>query len=476
MTDLTALTEITAPTTDDLVYVVDAPSGAKNPRKCSIANLVDARTKTLTNTTIDADGTGNSITNIENADIKSGAAIDYSKLNLTGLVVNADLAGSIANTKLATNPLVYTNMVTPTASVPFGDQFLTGVKDGVNVTDAATKGQLDIAVASDITLKGSYNATSNVPNLDNSPTAGTILKGDHYVVATAGTFYSEALQVGDSLIATDDDPVEAEWIITNSQMVTPIVTANIADEAVTEGKIYVSNAGNNGEFLSKQSGNNGGLTWATVPAGYNSPTIGSTSIGSGASVPSLAGLTNVTATGTVQGATVTATGALSGLTVASTGALSGTAITGTSLTTGTGAITSGAITSSGIITGTSTVLLAQGALRLNDSNNSNYAGFKAPADVTTSYDLVLPPATTSTTGNVLKMSSTANTLEWGSAGGLGDELTTKLQASTYPAGEQSPATEGSSAVSIFVKTIDANNQGLYIRIKKNATYTDVQIA
>ena len=40
MTDLTALTEITSPTTDDLVYVVDAPTGAKNPRKCSIANLV----------------------------------------------------------------------------------------------------------------------------------------------------------------------------------------------------------------------------------------------------------------------------------------------------------------------------------------------------------------------------------------------------------------------------------------------------
>ena len=85
MTDLTALTEITAPTTDDLVYVVDAPSGAKNPRKCSIANfhaVNDARTKTLTNTTIDADGTGNSITNIENADIKSGAAIALFKIKL----------------------------------------------------------------------------------------------------------------------------------------------------------------------------------------------------------------------------------------------------------------------------------------------------------------------------------------------------------------------------------------------------------
>lgn len=35
---------------------------------------------TLTNKTFDADGTGNSITNIENADIKAGAAIDASKI------------------------------------------------------------------------------------------------------------------------------------------------------------------------------------------------------------------------------------------------------------------------------------------------------------------------------------------------------------------------------------------------------------
>jgi hypothetical protein len=62
-----------------------------------------ATTDTLTNKTIDADGTGNSITNIENADIKSGANIAYSKLNLSGSIVNADVNASaaIATSKLA---------------------------------------------------------------------------------------------------------------------------------------------------------------------------------------------------------------------------------------------------------------------------------------------------------------------------------------------------------------------------------------
>ena len=43
-----------------------------------------------------------------------------------------------------------------------------------------------------------------------------------------------------------------------------VETAKIADDAVTEGKLGISNAGSNGQFLSKQSGNTGGLTWATV--------------------------------------------------------------------------------------------------------------------------------------------------------------------------------------------------------------------
>jgi len=40
--------------------------------------------------------------------------------------------------------------------------------------------------------------------------------------------------------------------------------AHISSQAVDEDNLYISNAGSNGQFLSKQSGNNGGLTWATV--------------------------------------------------------------------------------------------------------------------------------------------------------------------------------------------------------------------
>ena len=53
-----------------------------------------------------------------------------------------------------------------------------------------------------------------------------------------------------------------------------VVQAAIADEAVDEARLQISNAGSNGQFLSKQSGNTGGLTWADVGGGWTDCTEG----------------------------------------------------------------------------------------------------------------------------------------------------------------------------------------------------------
>jgi hypothetical protein len=71
-------------------------------------------------------------------------------------------------------------------------------------------------------------------------------------------------------------------------------------------------------------------------------------------------------------------------------------------------------------------------------------------------------------------SSASGGLTW-AAGGGGDEATPVLQAVGYSAANASPSTEGTHKVSVFAKTIDSNNQGLYVRIKKNGAYVDVQI-
>src|SRR5665213_1476723 len=54
-------------------------------------------------------GTAGTVTNsilatdaVTNVKVAAGAAIAYSKLNLTGAILNADLAGSISDSKLST--------------------------------------------------------------------------------------------------------------------------------------------------------------------------------------------------------------------------------------------------------------------------------------------------------------------------------------------------------------------------------------
>jgi len=82
---------------------------------------------------------------------------------------------------------------------------------------------------------------------------------------TAGKIPANA--VGSSEIADDavgsaqiaDDGVVQAAIADDA-----VVQAAIADDAVDEARLQISNAGSNGEYLSKQSGNTGGLTWAAV--------------------------------------------------------------------------------------------------------------------------------------------------------------------------------------------------------------------
>jgi hypothetical protein len=72
----------------------------------------------------------------------------------------------------------------------------------------------------------------------------------------------------------------------------------VATSADTPGKITV---GTNGQYLSADSATATGLSWVTPAAGYSAPTLGSTSIASGATVTTIAGLTLTapTLTGTV---------------------------------------------------------------------------------------------------------------------------------------------------------------------------------
>lgn len=118
--------------------------------------LVSANsTATFTNKTFDADGTGNSITNIENADIKSGAAIDAAKIH----------NGSVSNTEFG-----YLDGVTSAiqgqldakASITYVDGLVNGLswKNSVRVATTAN-GTLATAFENGDTVDGVTLATGD---------------------------------------------------------------------------------------------------------------------------------------------------------------------------------------------------------------------------------------------------------------------------------------------------------------------------
>ena len=158
-------------------------------------DVTASSTTTFTNKTIDADGTGNSITNIEDANIKSAAAIDASKI-ADGSVSNAEfqrldgvtsdiqtqLDGKQASgsyiTASSTDTLTNKTLgaVTLSGTVTGGDQEINAVvlKDYAETDVAVTSssGVVSINLANGNT--GSITLTENITDIDftNVPTNG----------------------------------------------------------------------------------------------------------------------------------------------------------------------------------------------------------------------------------------------------------------------------------------------------------------
>jgi hypothetical protein len=151
----------------------------------------ESSTSTLTNKTIDADS--NTISNIDDGNIKTGAAINAAKI--------AD--GSVSNTEFQ-----YLDGVTSSIQTQLGNKISSsekGANNGVATLDAGGKIPVAQLPNSVMEYQGNWNATTNSPTLAD----GTGNAGDVYRVNTAGT---QNLGSGSQTFAVGD------WVVYNGSI------------------------------------------------------------------------------------------------------------------------------------------------------------------------------------------------------------------------------------------------------------------
>lgn len=85
-------------------------------------------------------------------------------------------------------------------------------------TQQSIKAYVDsIILAGGATYVGGYDASTNTPDLDTAPSG--IDQGDMYTVTVAGTFFTTDVEVGDLIIAEQNNPtLEAHWTIVNKNL------------------------------------------------------------------------------------------------------------------------------------------------------------------------------------------------------------------------------------------------------------------
>ncbi len=129
------------------------------------------------------------------------------------------------------------------------------LKDGGSAANVTSAGQLIVSV----------NGVIQKPN------AGTTITGsdEGFCLVDSDTIkFATAPGSGASVFVT----LIGSATSVNVPATNSIVEAAIQTNVVSEEKLKISNAGSNGQFLSKQSGDSGGLTWADVPAGVGGAT------------------------------------------------------------------------------------------------------------------------------------------------------------------------------------------------------------
>ena len=215
----------------------------------SVAGLMSAADKSkldLIEASATADQTGAEIKTAYQSETNAFTDTLFSKLD--NIEASADVTD--ATNVNAAGAVMLSDVTTSGMGFVINEDAMGSDSDTKVPTQGSVVAYVASQVASNIELKGNYNATTDQTDasgsLDSgSPVAG-ILAGDHYVVSVAGDFFTEAVQAGDSLIAKQDSPtLIGHWITVNNNIVAgTILEANIASNAITLAKMAGGTDGN----------------------------------------------------------------------------------------------------------------------------------------------------------------------------------------------------------------------------------------
>lgn len=123
-----------------------------------------------------------------------------------GVTVDSDLTGTLNTTGSSTVDFVVVPKINKVAA------------DYANIYEWANKAYVDSVADDFIIYKQGYNANTNSPDLDVSPSS-SIEKGWAYAVTDVGDFFTEEVEIGDLLIAIDNSPTTlAQWTVVQNNI------------------------------------------------------------------------------------------------------------------------------------------------------------------------------------------------------------------------------------------------------------------
>ena len=165
-----------------------------------------------------------------------------------GTIVAADLAANSVDSSELVNASV--DLAHMSVNSIDSDQYVDGSIDNAHIADDAidsehyADGSIDNAHIADDAINSEHYADGSI---DNAHIADDAIDSEHYADGS----------IDNAHIA--DDQIDSEHYADGS-----IDLAHMSSQSVDEDNLYISNSGSNGQALTKQSGNNGGLTWATI--------------------------------------------------------------------------------------------------------------------------------------------------------------------------------------------------------------------